>query len=48
MKAATGNQVLVEVSASDQNNNRRKLIIPIKVVESTFDTRVLEIKENRN
>lgn len=49
MKAATGqNQVLIEVSASDKNNNRRKLIIPIKVVESTFDTRVLEIKENRD
>ena len=42
------NQVTIEVFASDKNNNRRKLIIPIKVVESTFDTRVLEIKENRN
>ncbi|EKD83456.1 MAG: hypothetical protein ACD_39C00667G0003, partial [uncultured bacterium] len=42
------NQVTIEIFASDQNNNRRKLIIPIKVVESTFDTRVLEIKENRN
>ncbi|KAF1079325.1 MAG: hypothetical protein GQF41_4329 [Candidatus Rifleibacterium amylolyticum] len=49
MKALTDqNQVLIEVYASDLNNNRRKLIIPIKVVESTFETRVLEIKENRN
>ncbi|MBU1105978.1 MAG: hypothetical protein KKB51_04845 [Candidatus Riflebacteria bacterium] len=49
MKALAGqNQVVIEVSASDQNNNKRTLIIPIKVVESTFDTRVLEIKENRN
>ncbi len=49
MKAvADQNQVLIEVFASDQNDNRRKLIIPVKVVESTFETRVLEIKENRN
>ncbi|PKL50490.1 MAG: hypothetical protein CVV42_03070 [Candidatus Riflebacteria bacterium HGW-Riflebacteria-2] len=49
MKAVTGqNQVLIEVYASDLNNNRRRLTIPIKVVESTFETRVLEIKENRN
>lgn len=49
MKAlADQNQVLIEVYTSDQNDNRRKLIIPVKVVESTFETRVLEIKENRN
>jgi hypothetical protein len=42
------NQVRLELRARDQNGNERALIIPIKVVESTFDTRVLEIKENRN
>ena len=49
MKALAGqNQVTIEVSATDKRLNKRTLIIPVKVVESTFDTRVLEIKENRN
>ncbi|MGM0600306.1 MAG: hypothetical protein ACQETH_10890 [Candidatus Rifleibacteriota bacterium] len=42
------NQVEIQVRAADQDGNERTLIIPVKVVESGFDTRVLEIKENRN
>lgn len=42
------NQVEIKVRAADENGNERTLTIPVKVVESGFDTRVLEIKENRN
>jgi hypothetical protein len=40
-------QLEVKVYARDSSGNERTLIIPIKVSESSFDTRVLESSENR-
>lgn len=41
-------QVTVRIDAADKIGNERTLIIPIQVVDSTFDARVLESSENRN
>lgn len=48
MKINGEKQVTIEFKAKDQNNNERILVIPVTVVESTFETRVLETKENKN
>lgn len=41
-------QVTLTISATDAQGNTRTLVLPIEIVESTFDARVLESKENRN
>lgn len=48
MRVEEGNQVTITVMAEDLQGNKRELIIPVRVVESTFDTRVLESSEQRN
>ncbi len=48
MKINGEKQVTIELKAKDQDNNERSLVIPVTVVESTFETRVLETKENKN
>ncbi len=48
MKINGEKQVKIEFKAKDQDNNERILVIPVTVVESTFETRVLETKENKN
>lgn len=48
MKVNGEKQVKIEFKAKDQDNNERIITIPVTVVESTFETRVLEIKENKN
>ncbi|HEY9069405.1 MAG TPA: hypothetical protein VIV61_04055, partial [Candidatus Ozemobacteraceae bacterium] len=40
-------QVSMTISATDAQGNKRSLRIPIEVVDSSFDARVLESKENR-
>jgi hypothetical protein len=40
-------QITVQIYAADKIGNERTLIIPIQVVDSTFDARVLESSENR-
>ncbi len=40
-------QVYVKIAATDSSGNERSLLIPIQVVDSSFDARVLESKENR-
>ena len=42
-----GNQVEITVNAEDHAGNQRSIVIPVKIVESTFETRVLETKEDR-
>lgn len=41
-------QVSMTISATDANGNIRTLVLPVVIVESSFDARVLESKENRN
>ncbi|HQG26985.1 MAG TPA: hypothetical protein PLY73_00390 [Candidatus Ozemobacteraceae bacterium] len=41
-------QVTMTVSATDAQGNVRTLVLPIVIVDSSFDARVLESKENRN
>lgn len=41
------NQVTVEVYAEDQQGNARLIEIPVRIVPSTFETRVLESHEER-
>lgn len=41
-------QVSVSIYAEDSSGNRRVLTIPVKIVESTFDARVLESSEKRD
>lgn len=41
-------QIEVKIYAADSSGNKRTLIIPIKVIDSTFDARILESSENRN
>lgn len=48
MKINGEKQVSIEFKAKDQDDNERILVIPVTVVESTFETRVLETKENKN
>ena len=48
MKINGEKQVKIELKARDGDNNERILTIPVTVVESTFETRVLETKENKN
>jgi hypothetical protein len=49
MKVVSGtNQVQIVFSAQDQQGNRREITIPIRILDNTFNTRVLENKENRN
>jgi len=48
MKINGEKQVKIELKGKDQNNNERILSIPVTVVESSFETRVLETKENKN
>jgi hypothetical protein len=48
MKINGEKQVKIELKAKDLNNNERILVIPVTVVESSFETRVLETKENKN
>lgn len=40
-------QLKITVSTADEEGNARTIVIPIRVVESTFETRVLETKEGR-
>ncbi len=40
-------QVKVECSATDAEGNTRSLVIPVRIVDSSFETRVLESRENR-
>ncbi|HNV69365.1 MAG TPA: hypothetical protein PKO06_06675, partial [Candidatus Ozemobacteraceae bacterium] len=40
-------QVYVRIGATDSSGSQRSLLIPIQVVDSSFDARVLESKENR-
>lgn len=40
-------QVRMTVSATDAQGNIRTLVLPIEIVDSSFDARVLESKENR-
>ena len=47
LKVKEGNQVVISINAEDHAGNQRGLVIPVKIVESTFETRVLETKENR-
>ena len=47
LKVKEGNQVEITVNAEDHAGNQRALVIPVKIIESTFETRVLETKENR-
>ena len=44
---ATQPQIRVTVFAKDLQGNERALIIPVNIVESSFETRVLETKEER-
>jgi hypothetical protein len=44
---SVNNQLKITVYAKDNQGNERELIIPVKLVESTFETRVLETKEER-
>jgi hypothetical protein len=49
MKVVTGtNQVKIVFSAQDQQGNKREITIPVRILDNTFNTRVLENKENRN
>ncbi len=41
------NQVKILLKASDSAGNNRSLLIPIQIIDSTFDARILESKENR-
>lgn len=41
-------QIEVHVYAADHFGNARVIIVPIKIIDSTFDARVLESSENRN
>ncbi len=41
-------QVSMTISATDAQGNIRTLVLPIEIVDSSFDARVLESKENRN
>ncbi|MBR4570221.1 MAG: hypothetical protein IKO19_06090, partial [Candidatus Riflebacteria bacterium] len=47
LKVKEGNQVEITVNAEDHAGNQRALVIPVKIIESTFETRVLETKEDR-
>lgn len=47
LKVREGNQVEITVSAEDHAGNQRTLVIPVKIIESSFETRVLETKEDR-
>jgi len=48
MKVLTGQpQVRMTVSATDAQGNIRTLVLPIEIVDSSFDARVLESKENK-
>lgn len=47
LKVKDGNQVKITINAEDHAGNQRALVIPVKIVESTFETRVLETKEER-
>ena len=47
LKVREGNQVEITVNAEDHAGNQRTLIIPVKIIESSFETRVLETKEDR-
>lgn len=40
-------QITISVKAKDHAGNERELVIPVKLVESSFETRVLETKEER-
>ena len=40
-------QIMITVKAKDLQGNERILQIPVKITESSFETRVLETKENR-
>lgn len=40
-------QVKIECSATDASGNTRALVIPVRIVDSSFETRVLESRENR-
>ncbi len=44
---ATQPQIRVTVSTKDNAGNERNLVIPITLLESSFETRVLETKEER-
>ena len=45
--SGTQPQLKVTVYAKDHQGNERELVIPVNLVESTFETRVLETKEER-
>lgn len=48
MKVLPGQpQVTMTVSATDAQGNIRTLVLPVEIVDSSFDARVLESKENR-
>lgn len=40
-------QIMVYITATDSSGNKRSMSVPIQVVDSSFDTRVLESIENR-
>lgn len=40
-------QLVIHVTATDSSGNKRSLSVPVGVVDSTFDARVLESNENR-
>ena len=42
-----GPQLKIKVFTADDEGNERSLVIPVNVVDSSFKTRVLETKENR-
>ena len=49
MKIATKQpQVEVSVKAKDHAGNEKELVIPVSIVENTFDIRVLETKEHKD
>ena len=44
---ANGNSITVTVFAKDHQGNKRELTIPVTLVDSTFDARVIENKEQK-
>jgi hypothetical protein len=47
-QSVTDPQIVVYLTATDASGNKRSLSVPIRVVDSSFDARILETIENKN
>ncbi|MDD3001171.1 MAG: hypothetical protein PHF29_05395 [Candidatus Riflebacteria bacterium] len=47
-QSVTDPQIVVYLTATDASGNKRSLSVPIRVVDSSFDARIIETIENKN